>query len=290
MQTFLPYPDFAASAGALDDSRLGKQRVEALQILRALVIPDYGWQQHPAVRMWMGHVPGLTLYGLAVVDEWLARGRSDSTRGQIQEFASSASGGVVPMPPWLGDPSFHAAHRSNLIRKSPEFYRERFSDVPDDLPYVWPEPAEVMLPAEPSEPRMWIWRGGVESVPAPAPAPTPEEETGWLFMPRQRSSKRVSPKWRRQVACFTDVVKEGDSLAVADATGTRFRTGVAGPLQVHGTDSRNVDGPLWRRVRFSGWLERSDFDWPARLQDPRTLFPVPEPHASTTYPRTGSPT
>ena len=28
--------------------------------------------------------------------------------------------------------------RSNLVRKDPEFYRERFGDIPDDLPYLWP--------------------------------------------------------------------------------------------------------------------------------------------------------
>ncbi|HMC68015.1 MAG TPA: pyrimidine dimer DNA glycosylase/endonuclease V, partial [Mycobacteriales bacterium] len=37
MQTFLPYSRFDASAAVLDDLRLGKQRVETLQILRALV-------------------------------------------------------------------------------------------------------------------------------------------------------------------------------------------------------------------------------------------------------------
>ena len=36
MQTFLPYPDFARSAQALDMRRLGKQRVEVLQILGTL--------------------------------------------------------------------------------------------------------------------------------------------------------------------------------------------------------------------------------------------------------------
>jgi hypothetical protein len=30
VQTFLPYPDFAASAATLDSKRLGKQRVEAV--------------------------------------------------------------------------------------------------------------------------------------------------------------------------------------------------------------------------------------------------------------------
>lgn len=36
MQTFLPYPDLRASCVVLDDERLGKQRVETFQVLRAL--------------------------------------------------------------------------------------------------------------------------------------------------------------------------------------------------------------------------------------------------------------
>ena len=51
MQTFLPYPDFEASAAVLDDRRLGTPRVETYQILRALTWPRYGWKNHPAVRM-----------------------------------------------------------------------------------------------------------------------------------------------------------------------------------------------------------------------------------------------
>lgn len=37
MQTFLPYPNFKASARVLDTKRLGKQRVENLQIMSALL-------------------------------------------------------------------------------------------------------------------------------------------------------------------------------------------------------------------------------------------------------------
>jgi hypothetical protein len=36
MQTFLPYPDFRESLESLDNKRLGKQRVEALQLTLAL--------------------------------------------------------------------------------------------------------------------------------------------------------------------------------------------------------------------------------------------------------------
>ena len=39
MQTFLPVPGFEDGARLLDSPRLGKQRVETLQILRALELP-----------------------------------------------------------------------------------------------------------------------------------------------------------------------------------------------------------------------------------------------------------
>ena len=52
MQTFLPYKDFTKSAKALDNKRLGKQRVEVKQILNALDGKSKGWTNHPATNMW----------------------------------------------------------------------------------------------------------------------------------------------------------------------------------------------------------------------------------------------
>ena len=147
MQTFLPYPDPRASAAVLDDRRLGKQRVETFQALRALTWPQYGWKHHPVVKMWRGFVPALVSYGLVCVDEWRARGRADATRAALLEF----TGGDEPewndlldagaVPPWVGDEALHLSHRSALVRKEPEHYRPVFGDVPDDLPYVWPDAA-----------------------------------------------------------------------------------------------------------------------------------------------------
>jgi len=134
VQTFLPFPSFAESARVLDRARLGKQRVEALQVLRAVTIPTYGWRNHPAAKMWRGHVPALAEYALAMTDEWIAQGHADTVRPQLLEFVGTP---VVP-PAWLGDPALHLSHQSNLVRKAPEFYRPLFPDVPDDLPYVWP--------------------------------------------------------------------------------------------------------------------------------------------------------
>ena len=59
VNTFLPYPDFVKSAKILDYKRLGKQRVEAWQILRALRGETKGWRNHPATNLWRGHEKAL---------------------------------------------------------------------------------------------------------------------------------------------------------------------------------------------------------------------------------------
>ena len=149
MQTFLPYADFAATARVLDLRRLGKQRVETLQALRALTVPGYGWQHHPVVRMWRGHEEALTRYGLEICHEWARKGHRDTCAASLGTDFTTATGLEEPrtqaeladagaLPPWLGDPSFHRSHRSALVRKDPRYYRPLFPDVPDDLPYVWP--------------------------------------------------------------------------------------------------------------------------------------------------------
>ncbi|MEJ5915649.1 MSMEG_6728 family protein [Pseudokineococcus sp. 1T1Z-3] len=167
MQTFLPYPDFARSAEVLDSPRLGKQRVETLQILRALELPDYGWANHPAVLMWRGWTPALVVYGLACVDAWCRRGHADGTADLIGEFAPKVVG--LPqdelaradlLPPWLGDDVVHRSHRSALLRKEPDTYGEVFAGDPDDLPYAWPEPSEPLVRPERDGQPLWVVRPG----------------------------------------------------------------------------------------------------------------------------------
>ncbi|HLM63075.1 MAG TPA: MSMEG_6728 family protein [Acidimicrobiales bacterium] len=158
MQTFLPYPDFARTAALLDSRRLGRQRVEALQVLRALTVPGYGWQSHPVVLMWRGHEEALGRYGLTIVEAWCAKGFGDTCAQSIRRELVGA--GVAPvrsqadlaragaLPPWLGDETVHRSHRSALVRKDPDWYRPLFPDVPDDLPYVWPVRSAKALEAE----------------------------------------------------------------------------------------------------------------------------------------------
>lgn len=83
MQTFVPFPDFEASARALDTKRLGKQRVEVIQIVRALTVPGYAWSQHPATLMWKGYEEALGRYGLTMCDVWVGLGFDDTCAGTI---------------------------------------------------------------------------------------------------------------------------------------------------------------------------------------------------------------
>lgn len=139
MQTFLPYPSFVDTAEALDRQRLGKQRVETLQIMSALLTGS-GWVNHPATKMWAGYERGLYLYQQAVCFEWVRRGYYDSCLSKTAElYFEYRPAWVGPTdPPWMGDVGFHISHQSNLIRKDPEFYGPQFPGVPDDLPYIWP--------------------------------------------------------------------------------------------------------------------------------------------------------
>lgn len=136
MQTFLPYSNFEQTAAVLDRQRLGKQRVEALQILSVLTGQTSAWEKHPAVLMWKGYEGRLVEYFYAICDNWIERGYTDTCRNKVTSLPLYFS--HFKNPPWLGDPDFHRAHQSNLVRKNPNHYRKFFPDVPNDLPYIWP--------------------------------------------------------------------------------------------------------------------------------------------------------
>jgi len=140
MQTFLPYAMFYASAACLDRARLGKQRVEAWQVVRAIRGETRGWVSHPAAKMWRGHEHALAHYGLAMCREWTARGYADSLAPRFADIVRGEPLREHHIPPWLGDAALHASHRSNLLRKLPAHYGALGWSEPNDLPYVWPVP------------------------------------------------------------------------------------------------------------------------------------------------------
>lgn len=141
MQTFMPYADYKKSLDCLDNKRLGKQRVEAYQILRALIGESSGWRNHPATRMWSGYEYSLATYGVIACHLWRERGFKDSLLPKFKQYVIDLkSCGCLDKPYWIGDMRVHRSHRSNLMRKDAKFYRKYFRTVRNDLPYYWPTP------------------------------------------------------------------------------------------------------------------------------------------------------
>ena len=137
MQTFLPYPDFRESLESLDNKRLGKQRVEAYQIISAITgrtrkdgKPYKGWVNHPCSVMWRDYVNALKLYYNDCIDVWKGRGFKNTMEYELIE-------GEFVLPNWLGNEKFHSSHRANLLRKDENFYSQfEWGENPED-PYLW---------------------------------------------------------------------------------------------------------------------------------------------------------
>lgn len=138
MQTFITstgngiaYDAFWQTAKVLDWQRLGKQRVEAYQIIRTLTGESSGWSNHPAVLMWNGYTESLKAYHDIMIEEWILRGYRNTMKKYMGWDAR------IVMPHWIND-DLVRSHRSNLIRKKSGHYHPFWPDVPDDLPYMWP--------------------------------------------------------------------------------------------------------------------------------------------------------
>ncbi|HEX8081874.1 MAG TPA: MSMEG_6728 family protein [Jatrophihabitans sp.] len=294
MQTFLPYPSFLASAQVLDRQRLGKQRVETLQILRALELPDYGWQNHPVVRMWRGRTPALVRYGLDCVRVWTSRGHSDSTADQIAEFAPGVRERTQAdlrrdalLPSWLGDERLHRSHRSQLIAKDPEYYRPLFPKSPEGLDYFWPEPDLIDAESEPeSQGLLWVLRpesehalgravltgvigfGASAGVPADASAGDLAALRDLQVNPSRRPSRAL-----RALAEFVEAVQPGDDIGVLVSGGQSLLIGqVTGPYTFAPRDTAGLTHR--RAVSWDRIIARSLMPRPSALQDVRPLFSV----------------
>lgn len=121
MQTFLPYSEFSKTADSLDYRRLGKQRVEAFQIINVLtnVQKTAGWRNHPAVKMWENNIDALKLYHNEIIKGWLRRGYRNNMN--LYEVVENPE-----MPWWMGNEDMHRSHRARLIVKLPDYYEKQW--------------------------------------------------------------------------------------------------------------------------------------------------------------------
>jgi hypothetical protein len=138
LQTFLPYSDFEITVKCLDYKRLGKQRVEAHQILNILLgkQKSNAWLNHPCVKMWRGYEHSLGEYMNCCIKEWVKRGYNNTMKLYADDDIRLKN--IIKYPIWLGNKKFHASHRSNLLRKNFDFYSKFNWEEKNDLPYYWP--------------------------------------------------------------------------------------------------------------------------------------------------------
>jgi hypothetical protein len=135
VQTFVPDTDVVRIAEALDNKRLFKQAVEAKQIFLALTTPGYGWQNHPAVKMWRGAEGALLRYGSVTVSHHMARGFNAPVLAPwYVEMLSIVPDS--PLPTWWGDQRVHGSHRAALHRKDPLHYAQWAHETATE--YWWP--------------------------------------------------------------------------------------------------------------------------------------------------------
>lgn len=151
MQVFVPYTNTLRTAKCLDYRRLGKQRVECLQILTAI---DHlnkgemrnpetgrlrGWVNHPATIAWRDNTEYLRWYGAQMCLEWRERGYKDTC---LERFDAPST---EPAPPrWWGTEAIHLSHQARLVQKDFNHYFVTFVEtLPPNfmhLDYVWATP------------------------------------------------------------------------------------------------------------------------------------------------------
>jgi hypothetical protein len=154
--TFLIDPDFKTNAKLLDYRRLGKQRLEAKQIINILenyyewdIVNDngniklvrrekkQGFNHHTAVMMWWGYVNALKHYYNIIVQEWISRKYKNT-----MAFYDVDESKIV-YPPWLNWPQLYYSHRARLCEKNPTFYSFLKGTYPIEYDiynhtYIWP--------------------------------------------------------------------------------------------------------------------------------------------------------
>lgn len=128
VNTFVPSWDLVHIAKLLDYKRLGKQRVEAYQIWRALKGITKGWTNHPVTKSWKGYEDALAMYTNTMIREWIHRGYKNT-----MQFLPHCETPTFPW--WWGWDPVRVSHMSNLKRKDNALYP---FNVRDDYEYIWP--------------------------------------------------------------------------------------------------------------------------------------------------------
>lgn len=129
-------------AQLLDYKRLGKQRVEGMQIITILEGKADGHSHHPVVAMWRDHIKALKYYTNCMIDEWIARGYKNTMSRYSMESTP------ITLPWWFTCKQLQLSHCCALLLKDPIYYNKIWNVTPDVAPYMkwgylWPHKLNV---------------------------------------------------------------------------------------------------------------------------------------------------
>jgi hypothetical protein len=121
-------------ARLLHHRHLGKQRVEAYQIVNVIEKQTKGWSLHPATLMWMHHLDALKYYTNCMIDEWISRGYVNNMKKYKLDHKPK-------MPWWFSWKPLQTSHKCSLLRKN-EYYRgvlklEKWEKKYVNYGYIW---------------------------------------------------------------------------------------------------------------------------------------------------------
>jgi hypothetical protein len=137
VQTFLPLPNYRATAQCLDYRRLGKQRIEAKMLLEILLEgidkSKSPWRFHPVVKMWEGSEYSLCMYGMIMCEEWIDRRYKDTTL----QFFQDTHAKLIDQPYQYLSEEIRSSHRSALLKKDYEHYKQMGWKEKPIIDYKW---------------------------------------------------------------------------------------------------------------------------------------------------------
>lgn len=146
---FVIDPNIYKTMEVLDYRRLGKQRLEAKQIINTLESSSDGWKNHPALLSWKDHIEPLKAYYNICVQEWVNRGYKntmelyeiDESKFHALEYHDGkfSEPDKYSYPKFVSFEPFIFSHQASLKRKDSIFYKDLIP--PEEYlsrGYLWP--------------------------------------------------------------------------------------------------------------------------------------------------------
>jgi hypothetical protein len=142
MMTWMTRMSFFDTAQDLDVDLLSTGYRDAVQLFNALLFEqDEISENHPVLRMWQGYHVALASYAISLSASLVVHGISHGTEAlrlarTIEDMRREEDHPFV-LPPWLEDTDVLRSHRSNIVRRWPE-YADVWPKTPELLPYLYP--------------------------------------------------------------------------------------------------------------------------------------------------------